>query len=283
MKTNAITQNSRCWFNACLVMMLGMFSLHAAAIDPGTVKGTLTYKGKVHNLQHAYAWQPPWQDQAFMVVLSDTKLPGSAVRSSSAMARQAAANNFRALQLVIHATKPDMNSLVATLYTPEGHHPRESSGGPQWQQLTVSGGRVTGKLRAGDGDPWSVNLEFSAPVFGGSKVQKLTAEQARKSPQADVFLAFEKALLTEGIDAAGAHMTPERLSNNKEMLKKNGEAGFKAFQEKRLKTTPLGEARRKQIERLEVEGDYAYLIVQDGQDTDRIPLAKVKEGWKIDE
>jgi hypothetical protein len=284
MKTTMTTHLNPRGFIACLAVVLGLLSPHAAAIDPGTVKGTLTYKGKVYNLQNAYAWQPPGQNEALLVVIADAKLPPAAVKGGSAVARLAAQNNFRALQFTVHATKPDLNTLDATLYAPEDYHPRQSSGGPQWQQLAVNGRRVTGRLKA-DGDTWSVNAEFSAPVFGGTgKSQTLTGAQAQTSPQADAFLAFEKALLTEGIDPAGPHMTPERLASYKEMLKKSGEAAFKDFQARRLKTTPVGDPRRKQIERLIVDGDYAFLIVQDGpKDTDRIPLAKIGSGWKVDQ
>ena len=125
---------------------------------------------------------------------------------------------------------------------------------------------------------------LSMPVGGqtGAGTKTLIGAQAQKSPQADVFLAYEKALLWQGIDAAGAHMTVERLANMKAQLKQFGEDGFKQMQAERRKSTPQGEARRKQIEKVVVDGDSAVLEVRNGpNDVDQVPLAKTKDGWKV--
>jgi hypothetical protein len=148
--------------------------------------------------------------------------------------------------------------------------------------------RVVGKLKYQDDDrdkPWVLDVEFSAPVFGASgKMQTLTGAQAQKSPQAEVFLAYEKALLGEGIDAAGAHMTAERLAGMKDQIKQFGAEGFKQMQTERRKSTPQGEARRKQIEKVVVDGDNAVLNARDGPNSvDEVRLAKTKDGWKIAE
>jgi hypothetical protein len=112
--------------------------------------------------------------------------------------------------------------------------------------------------------------------------ETLSGAQAQKSPQADIFLAYEKALLRQGIDAAGPYMTPKRLANMKDQLKQFGEDGFKKMQIERRKSTPQGEARRKQIEKVVVDGDSAVLDVRNGpNDVDQAPLAKTKDGWKV--
>lgn len=116
----------------------------------------------------------------------------------------------------------------------------------------------------------------------GAETKTLTGAQAQKSPQADVFLAYEKALLWQGIDAAGAHMTPQRLASMKDQLKQFGEDGFKQMQNERRKSTPQGEARRKQIEKLVVDGDKAVLTLRNTpNDVDEVPLEKTKDGWKV--
>lgn len=116
----------------------------------------------------------------------------------------------------------------------------------------------------------------------GAGTKTLTGAQAQKSPQADVFLAYEKALLWQGIEAAGPYMTPERLAGMKAQLKQFGADGFKQMQTERRKSTPQGEARRKQIEKVVVDGDKAVLTVRNGpNDVDEAPLEKTKDGWKI--
>jgi len=120
-------------------------------------------------------------------------------------------------------------------------------------------------------------LAAIALTVGAGHAQTLTGAQAQKSPQADVLLAYEKALLEQGIDAAGAHMTAERLAGMRELLKEVGADGFKQMQAERRKSTPQGEARRKQIEKLVVDGDKAVLETS----IDRSRLEKTKDGWKI--
>ena len=122
-------------------------------------------------------------------------------------------------------------------------------------------------------------LAAIALALPASHAQTLTGAQAQKSPQAEVFLAYEKALLWQGIDAAGAYMTPKRLAEMKEMFKK---FSFEEFQTETRKRRAQGEARRRQIENLVVDGDYAELKVINGpNDVDTMRLVKTKDGWKI--
>ena len=140
--------------------------------------------------------------------------------------------------------------------------------------------RVVGKLQYADSDApaWSLEAEFSAPVFGSSgKMQTLSGAQAQKSPQAEVFLTYEKALVWEGIDAAGPYMTPERLADMKAHLKQMGADSFKEQQTHMRKSTAQGDARRIQIEKLVVDGDYAVLYTK----SERARLVKTKDGWKV--
>jgi len=123
---------------------------------------------------------------------------------------------------------------------------------------------------------------FLGVLSMNATAQTLTGAQARKSPQAEVFLAYEKALLWQGIDAAGAHMTAERLEGMKAQIQQFGADGFKQMQAERRKSTPQGEARRKQIEKVVVDGDNAVLEARNGpNDVDVARLVKTKDGWKI--
>jgi hypothetical protein len=115
-----------------------------------------------------------------------------------------------------------------------------------------------------------------------ARAETLTGTKAQKSPQADVLLAYEHALLSQGIDAASRYMTPERLAYMKEVLKQFGEQGFKEFQARQRQLTPEGEARRRQIEKIVVNGNTAVLNARTGPNVvDEVRLAKTVEGWKI--
>ncbi len=275
----------RRWLAVCLSIFLGVLSMNATAIDPGTVKGKFTYKGKDYILQHVYAWQPPAQAEELWVYVTDAGLPAAAAQGRSKSVELAAENRFHGAKLVVHPTKPDLNSLNLMLYAPRdlplfGSASRSS---PVWQHLRVGDKRVVGKLKYEESD-WSLDVEFSAPVFGSSgKMQTLTGAQAQKSPQAEVFLAYEKALHWEGMDAAAAYMTPERLAGMQGVLKQFGADWFKQMLTERRKSTPQGEARRKQIAKLVLEGDSAVLEARSGPDVEEVRLAKTKDGWKIAE
>lgn len=262
----------------CLSIFLAVLSMNAAAIDPGTVKGQLTYKGKVYTLKHVYAWQPYAQTEELWVYLTDAELPAAAAQSMGTANQLANENRFRGLQLRINPVQPNLKSITAVIYTP-GSRPTVGISGtePRWQRLLVANNRVVGNLQYKSRD-WSLEAEFSAPVFGSTgKMQTLSGAQAQQSPQAAVFLAYEKALNWEGIDAAGAYMTPEKLAEWKADLKQVGADGFKEFQTKMRKSTAQGEARRKQIEKLVVDGDYAVLETK----SHAAQLVKTKDGWKV--
>ena len=111
--------------------------------------------------------------------------------------------------------------------------------------------------------------------------QVLTGAQAQKSPQAETFLAYEKALLSGGLDAARPHITPEKVKDLQTMVKMFGDEGFKQFLEK-MRSGAQGEARRKQIEKVEVKGDYAVLEARDSPNVvTEQHLLKTKDGWKV--
>ena len=265
----------------CLSIFLGVLSMNAAAIEPGTVKGQLTQGGKVYTLKHVYAWQHPAQAEELWIYVTDAELPAAAAQDHFKPEQLAKENRFRWVRLVIHPAKPYLQKLKVELYGPDGsRNLNASSSGGIWQRLLVGDKRVVGKLQYADSDApaWSLEAEFSAPVFGSSgKMQTLSGAQAQKSPQAEVFLAYEKALLWQGIDAASAYVAPEKLAEMKDQLKQGGADSFKEFQTKMRESTPQGEARRRQIETVVVDGDYAVLKTK----SDRARLVKTKDGWKI--
>ena len=120
-----------------------------------------------------------------------------------------------------------------------------------------------------------------APAFGA---ETLKGAKAQNSPQAEVFLAYEKALLFDGIEAASKYMTPRRRQGMNEMIKQLGPESFKEFQAKMRASNAQGDARRKQIEKLVVDGDRATLEARsDPHSVDEVFLVRMKDGWKIGE
>jgi len=119
------------------------------------------------------------------------------------------------------------------------------------------------------------------PALPASHAQTLTGAQAQKSPQADAFLAYEKALLAGGLDAARPYMTPEKVADLQSMVKAFGPEGFQQFLDK-MKSGAQGEARRRQIEKVEVKGDYAVLEARDSPNAVTVQhLVRTPDGWKV--
>ena len=96
-----------------------------------------------------------------------------------------------------------------------------------------------------------VAVLLASALSGGvptvATAQTLAGAAAQKSPQADVFLLYENALIDGGLDAAAKHAAPSKVKENQEMLKAFGADGFRQMQAAK-KAARLPEAqRRKQI------------------------------------
>ncbi|MGO4562683.1 hypothetical protein [Rhizobiales bacterium 3FA27D7] len=118
-------------------------------------------------------------------------------------------------------------------------------------------------------------------VASAAGAQTLKGEAARKSPQADAFLAYEHALIEGGLKAAIPYMTPEKLADLKGMAEMFGEEGFNEFLA-RMRGGAQGEARRKQIMSVAVDGDHALLEARDDPNTvTEQHLDRATDGWKV--
>ncbi len=114
-----------------------------------------------------------------------------------------------------------------------------------------------------------------------AQAQTLTGAAAQKSPQADVLLAYEQALMKGGLAEARAHMTPAKAADLEGMAKAFGDAGFKEFVD-RIRVGAQGEARRKQVTKVDVKGDHAVLEARDSPNATTVQhLDKTPQGWKI--
>lgn len=127
-------------------------------------------------------------------------------------------------------------------------------------------------------------LSPSHALAGAARpTQTLTGAAAQKSPQADVFIAYENALIDGGLEAAAKHAAPAKVQENQEMLKAFGIEGFKQMQAARRGARVPAAERRKQIEKVEVSGDYAYLEARSERKgvLDVAGFLKTPEGWKV--
>jgi len=269
---------------ACFGIVL--LSAHAAAAQPGTVKGRLTYGDKVYTLQHVYAWQPPLQNEELWIYLTDQPLPPAAAQHGSLPEQLSRDKRFGGIKLIVHPLKPRLDDIKGVVYAPRDDRFSldKFNFGPDWQALTIANRRVTGKART-KWMNWTLEADFSAPVEGSTgTVRRITGAEAQRSPQAEVFIAFEQALVEKGLDVAGTYMTPEKLADTRARIKRLGEASFTEFLAQRRASKPRGDARRKQIWRVDIDGDYAEVGAKTGPDIeDTAVLVRTKDGWKVAE
>ena len=116
-----------------------------------------------------------------------------------------------------------------------------------------------------------------------ASAQTLVGAAAQRSPQADVFLLYENALIDGGVDAAAKHAVPSKVKENQEMLKAFGADGFRQMQAAKKAARLPDAQRRKQIRKVEVKGDYAYLEAESERKgvLDVAGFEKTAEGWKV--
>ena len=263
-----------------------LLSMPVAAAEPGTVKGRLTYDGIAYTLRHVYAWQPPLQGEELWIYLSDHALAPAAAQHGSLPEELARDKRFGGIKLVVHPAKPRLDDIKGVVYAPreDGFSLDKFNFGPSWQALAISERRVTGKLRT-KWMSWTLEAEFSAPVEGATGVVRtITGLEAQSSPMADAFVAFEQALVEQGLDAAGAFMTPEKLAELRARIARLGEQSFREFQAARRESTLRGEARRRQIERVDIDGDHAQVGARSGPDAWHTALLVKTQGvWRVAE
>ena len=118
---------------------------------------------------------------------------------------------------------------------------------------------------------------------GKAATQTLTGAAAQKSAQADAFIAYENALIDGGLEAAAKFAAPSKVQENQEMVKAFGVEGFKQMQAAKRAARVAPETRRKQIEKVEITGDYAYLEATTDRKgvLDVAGFEKTANGWKV--
>lgn len=199
---------------ARLTAALGAFLVvSAAAADAGTVRGRMTYDGRVYALQHVYAWQAPLQNGELWIYLTDRLLPPEAARDDNRPGELAREKRFGGIKLIVSPVQPRLDDIRGVVYAPhdDGYTIDSFNFGPSWQDLQIGNRRVSGKLSTN----WmnrTLEAEFSAPVEGGLD-----------------------------LDAAGGNLTPAKLAEMAARLQRFRAAGFAEFQARRRRGTPQGE------------------------------------------
>ncbi|MGE0384172.1 MAG: hypothetical protein AB7Q97_05530 [Gammaproteobacteria bacterium] len=291
------------------LFLLGVFAMNASAAETGTVSGTLTIGEQSHRLAHVLVIPQPGTAGALWIYLTDVALPPATARDPAKLSTAVGTGALHGLRLAVDPEDP-RQPVKGTLFlpVPDGYRsmpefwePESDAGAetsPPW--LTVAGAQVSGNLQFGlqagmlssgnrefaDTPDWFLEVEFAAAVTAGGEGGKANAEArllAQQSPQAEVLLAYEDALLRQGIDAAVPYMTAEKLADMRSLVEQFGADGFRQFQEHRRAGTPQGEARRGQIETLVVDEGRAVLTLRTGpHEIDEVRLALTKGAWKID-
>lgn len=124
---------------------------------------------------------------------------------------------------------------------------------------------------------------MSSALAQGAVKQTLTGAAAQKSAQADVFIAYENALIDGGLEAAARYMAPAKVKEFEEMVKVFGVEGFKQMQAAKRASRSAEAQRRKQIVKVEIAGDYAYLEAESMPkgSFDVAGFEKTASGWKV--
>ena len=232
---------------ARLTAALGAFLVvsAAAAADAGTVRGRMTYDGRVYALQHVYAWQAPLQDGELWIYLTDRLLPPEAARDDNRPGELAREKRFGGIKLIVSPVRPRLDDIRGVVYAPhdDGYAIDSFNFGPSWQELQIGNRRVSGKLST-NWMNWTLEAEFTAPVEGATgSVRTITGAAAQHPPHAVLFIAFEQVLVEGGLDldAAGGYLTPARLAEMRARLQRFGAASVAEFQAGRRCGTPQGE------------------------------------------
>ena len=126
-------------------------------------------------------------------------------------------------------------------------------------------------------------LPAAAQAARAAATQTLRGAAAQASPQADAFIAYENALIDGGLDAAAKHAAPAKVQENQEMLKAFGADGFTQMQAAKRAARVTPAERRRQIRKVEITGDYAYLEAESGRQgvLDVAGFLKTSQGWKV--
>jgi hypothetical protein len=268
------------------------------ALDPGTARGELVIDGETIALTHSYALR---QDNAeglmdgpeLRLLLSDRELAtdllaGPVLAELDRLARQ---GNVKGVLLRVDGERRPESVRGTILHAPPDPGRSlpfftKSGQGAGFKRFELGDNRVVGEAEEAPEGPGFANMpvygyraSFSAPIFEDRKVTAvLNGKEARASPPARAFLAFEKLLREGDLLRLQAAVTPARWRETEQYLAQVGEAQFKAEVRDMV---PQTARRERQIERVVVRGDRATVIYREAGAKGCSFLVKDGVGWKI--
>jgi hypothetical protein len=126
-------------------------------------------------------------------------------------------------------------------------------------------------------------VEFASPISGASENPKeLTGAEAQKSPQADAYLAWVQAV-PKGLDALTPLMTPQRIAEMKQAVEQMGADKFGKAIQQEAASKPKGDALRKTITSVLVDGNRALLRAKLKGGSEVVPMTLLGGAWKLGE
>ncbi|MBI2433726.1 MAG: hypothetical protein HYV26_12740 [Candidatus Hydrogenedentes bacterium] len=157
-----------------------------------------------------------------------------------------------------------------------------------FKALKITAERISGQAEyestdsefSADDESFSYLVNFDLPILKCSPVkEKLTGPDAAKSPQAAVFLAFEKAVRDGDLETAKKLATASKFAELEMAMEQFGKEAFLA-QVKMFIPEPA--TREAQIERVIVREKRATLVAKEEGSKTIVPLVREGEAWKVD-
>lgn len=271
-----------------LAALLGACS-SGGSVDRGTATGRVYVGDRSYELRHACAYAPPGGEELW-VYLTDVPLSEDQVIDRFGVHDAARADRVHGVKLLLDPTVSDPKELHAVLLMPPESEDASlasisaSGSTSRFERLSLPPAAIAGQVRYAqeaifDSPPYGFEAEFQiAGGPAGSAVEPvtLTGAAAQASPQAEVFLAGEAAILSGDLDAAARYMASGRIDAMRQFKEQASPEEFEAMLEQQRQRTAQGDERRKQISEVIVEGDEAVLSTTTGE---RVQLHESEGRW----
>lgn len=277
--------NTRTRTTLAVLAVFGLLAAPAAFAADGKAEGTLTVNGKTTKLSYAYAravrgfFDKTKEDVE--VVLSDVPLEGKALEDQFERMQMAADGKLHAFEITINAEATP----ISTAFRHNGFKgpsPSGLSSEDVFTKKTFDGKTVDASYKSAKpqeffGNTYAFDVAFRADITRKAKPVPPTAAEtaaAQKSPQAKVYLDFQKAIQKEDLGAMRKLMTNEQAKNLDSPDAKKMVSMIKMMSATDIKVLKVVE-----------KGDTAELTVsgkQDGNPTNGV-VHMVREGgaWKV--